>query len=104
MGGPRSSGGGPPFSENCGSGGGRAPAAGGELVFEWMGAGGELFAEWMRAGRELFAEWMGAGRELFAEWMGAGGGLFAEWYKIWYHSKKNSRLVAVWKVWKVWKV
>ena len=87
MGGPRSSGGGPPFSENCGSGGGRAPAAGGELVFEWMGAGGELFAEWMRAGRELFAEWMGAG-----------GGLFAEWYKIWYHSKKNSRLVAVWRV------
>ena len=56
-----------------------------------------MILEWMGAGGELFGQWMGARGELFVEWMGACGELFAEWYKIWYHSKKNSRLVAVWR-------
>jgi hypothetical protein len=39
---------------------------------------------------------MGAGGALLVELMGAGGGLFVEWYEIWYDSKKNSRLAALW--------
>jgi hypothetical protein len=45
----------------------------------------------MAAGAELLLDRVGGGGELLLDRMGAGGELFVEWYKIWYHSKKNSR-------------